>query len=53
MMLNPVDRSLLRLLLYYVLLVLSAVILARYVPAVRRAVICTPAGTPAAPASGR
>jgi hypothetical protein len=35
---NPVDRSLLRLLLYYVLLVLGAVILARYVPAVHRAV---------------
>src|SRR2546423_2451391 len=38
MMLNPVDRSLLRLLLYYVLLVLGTIVLARYVPAVRRAV---------------
>src|SRR3989475_3241077 len=38
MMLNPVDRSLLRLLLYYVLLVASTIVLARYVPAVRRAV---------------
>src|SRR2546429_5072976 len=46
MMLNPVDRSLLRLLLYYVLLVLSAVILARYVPAVRRAVSLEGEGPP-------
>src|SRR2546421_7077267 len=38
MMLNPVDRSLLRLLLYYVLLVAGTIVLARYVPAVRRAV---------------
>jgi len=35
---NPVDRSLLRLLLYYVLLVLGTIVLARYVPAVRQAV---------------
>src|SRR5205809_823436 len=38
MMLNPVDRSLLRLLLYYVLLVAGTIVLARYVPTVRRAV---------------
>src|SRR6266567_163515 len=38
MSLNPVDRSLLRLLLYYVLLVAGTIVLARYVPAVRRAV---------------
>jgi uncharacterized protein DUF4956 len=38
MSLNPADRSLLQLLLYYVLLVLGTVILARYVPAVRHAV---------------
>src|SRR5438132_592828 len=37
MSLNPVDRSLLRLLLYYVLLVAGTIVLARYVPAVRRA----------------
>src|SRR5437762_6546472 len=36
--LNSVDRSLLRLLLYYVLLVLGTIVLARYVPAVRQAV---------------
>src|SRR5213082_2952355 len=35
---NPVDRSLLRLLLYYVLLVLGTIVLARHVPAVRQAV---------------
>src|SRR2546429_3976895 len=35
---TPVDRSLLRLLLYYVLLVAGTIVLARYVPAVRRAV---------------
>ncbi len=38
MSLNPVDRSLLRLLLYYVLLVAGTIVLARYVPAVRHAV---------------
>src|SRR5437773_5040109 len=38
MMLNPVDRSLLRLLLYYVLLVAGTIVLARYMTAVSRAV---------------
>ena len=46
MSLNPVDRSLLRLLLYYVLLVAGTIVLARYVPAVRRAVSLEAEGPP-------
>src|SRR6184192_1575442 len=38
MTLNPVDRSLLRLLLYYILLVVGTMVVGRYVPAVRQAV---------------
>ncbi|PYP21696.1 MAG: hypothetical protein DMD55_20080, partial [Gemmatimonadetes bacterium] len=38
MTLNPVDRSLLRLLLYYILLVVGTMVVGRYVPAVRHAV---------------
>src|SRR3989475_8866620 len=38
MTLTPVDRSLLRLLLYYIFLVVGAMVVGRYVPAVRHAI---------------
>ncbi len=38
MTLNPVDRSLLRLLLYYIFLVVGTMVVGRYVPAVRHAI---------------